>query len=121
MNPTVHLFIRNSISHQPHNDAQSLHISIPAFIVEEQHLLVRQPRNLLHLLKMAHLAAGIYLQMIEELYRSSVRWRFRGWRVRVEGGMRGNLEELEHLSGEVWSICSRRGADFDLEVSQLYS
>jgi hypothetical protein len=94
-NTRINLISRNAALHKPHRDAQHLNIFIPALVIKEQHLVIRDATVSVYLREVRRLAAWIYLHVIEVVYRTP-----RGARcVRY-------FEKLEHLAAEIW----RRGA-----------
>lgn len=66
----VDLVSSDSISDEPHCDTESLHILVPAFVVEEKHLVVIDTAIPMYSREMCSLAARIYLHVIEVVYRA---------------------------------------------------
>jgi hypothetical protein len=58
----------HTVSHEPHGDAQSLHVLVSALVVEEKHFVVLDTAVSVYACEMRRLGAGIYLQMVEVVY-----------------------------------------------------
>ena len=65
-NAPIHLPPRHTIPDQTHHHPQLLHILIPRFVIEEQHLFIPDPRLLVQSLEVRLLVPRKYLVVVEE-------------------------------------------------------
>ena len=71
-NPSIHLCSRDAIPDQTHHYSQTLHVSIPYLIVEEEYFLVWHSTRLVYPREMRFLVPRENLHMVEVLDRTLV-------------------------------------------------
>jgi hypothetical protein len=103
-NTPIDFLFGHAVPDQTERDAKlCLHISIPRFVVKEQHLIVRDIAGLVYASEMLRLGAGEYLGVVEVIQGADGASCIAGGRVIGEGGY--NVEGFEHVASQVWGMC----------------
>lgn len=103
-------FPRNTIIDEFHDDAQGLDVLVPALVVKEEHLFVREAGPFVQACKVRRLAPGVYLEVVkgrDGLDRRAVDRRRRQTQIR------------EHFAGEFGRAGPRRSGELQILLLDL--